>query len=134
MTSPALAMTSSDFLPTPNDESLVLWHDVCHVEDVPPDAGAAALFGAVQVALIRLGSGTGEGSFFALDNFDPFSHAPVIARGIVGDKNGIPKIASPIYKQTFDLRTGQCFEDSQVRLRTFPVRVRDGRVYVGLPR
>jgi len=109
------------------------WRDVCAVDDVPPDAGCAALFGKLQIAIVRLGDGTDSSSFFALDNFDPFSQAPVIARGIVGDKGGIPKIASPIYKNTFDLRTGQCLEDATVKLRTFPLRVRAGRVEVALP-
>ena len=53
---------------------------------------------------------------FAIGNFDPFSKAFVLCRGIVGDKGGVPKIASPIYKQTFDLRTGQCLEDPRVRV------------------
>ena len=35
----------------------------------------------------------------------------MISRGIVGDRGGVPKIASPIFKQSFDLRTGQCLDD-----------------------
>jgi nitrite reductase (NADH) small subunit len=53
-----------------------------------------------------------------------------LSRGIVGDKNGVPKIASPIFKQSFDLRSGQCLDDPSVRLRVYGVRVRDGRVEV----
>jgi len=113
------------------EDAPLVWRDVCHVDDLLPDAGAPALFGELQIAVVRVSGREGPDSFFALDNFDPFSRAPVIARGIVGDKNGVPKIASPIFKQTFDLRTGQCFEDPEVRLRTYPVRVREGRVELG---
>ena len=62
---------------------------------------------------------------------DPFSKAMVLSRGIVGDRNGIPKIASPIYKQSFDLRTGTCLDDPTVTIPTYPVRVVDGMVQIG---
>ena len=78
-----------------------------------------------QIALVRVGAGD---EVYALDNFDPFSRAFVIARGIVGDRQGIPKIASPIFKQSFDLGTGQCLDDPAVRLASYQVRVAEGRV------
>jgi nitrite reductase (NADH) small subunit len=52
----------------------------------------------------------------------------VLSRGIVGDKDGVPKIASPIYKQSFDLRSGVCLDDPSVSIAVFAVRVRDGRI------
>jgi len=70
------------------------------------------------------------GRVYAIDNFDPFSRAYVLSRGIVGDKEGAPKIASPIYKQSFDLRTGVCLDDPSVSIAVWEVRVRDGRVEV----
>ena len=103
------------------------WLDVCSVEDIAPGTAAAALVGGEQVALVR--SRDGE-HFYALSNFDPFSKAFVIARGIVGDRGGIAKIASPIYKQSFALETGQCLDDAEVRLPVFPVRVVGGRVLI----
>ena len=71
---------------------------------------------------------------YALSNYDPFSEAFVIARGIVGDRGGRPKIASPIFKQNFDLRTGVCLDDETVALPTYAARVRAGRIEVGFPR
>src|SRR5690606_29162027 len=96
------------------------WVDVCAVDDVIPGTAAAALVGGEQIALVRSPDGS---RFYALSNFDPFSKAFVIARGIVGDRGGVPKIASPIYKQSFALETGQCLDDPDVRLPVFPVRV-----------
>ena len=43
------------------------------------------------------------------------------------------KISSPIYKQSFDLRTGVCLEDPSVVLPTYPVRVNAGIVEVNVP-
>jgi nitrite reductase (NADH) small subunit len=107
------------------------WVDVCDVDDVRPATGVAALLPqGDQIAVVR----TREGHFHAISNFDPFSHAYVISRGIVGDRNGVPKIASPIYKQNFDLRTGACLDDPTVVLPVYPVRVVSGRVLVGAQR
>jgi nitrite reductase (NADH) small subunit len=106
------------------------WMDVCALADIPADCGVAALLAGRQIALVRVGE---TDRVFALSNFDPFSDAFVIARGIVGDKAGRSKIASPIYKQSFDLETGVCLDDATVRLPTYPVRVRHGRVEVGIP-
>ena len=104
------------------------WRDVCAVDDVFPGTGVAALIDGEQIAIVR----TRDGLFAALSNFDPFSNAFVIARGIVGDRAGVPRIASPIYRQSFCLQTGECFEDREVRLEVFPIRVLGGRIQVAL--
>ena len=89
--------------------------------------GVRALLGDCQVAVFRLSGGD---DVFAIDAFDPFSNAPVLSRGIVGDLKGRLVVASPIYKQHFDLKTGQCLEDDSVAVRTFATRVVDGQVQV----
>jgi nitrite reductase (NADH) small subunit len=104
------------------------WIEVCAVDDVVPDSGACALIRGRQVALVRVGDGE---RFYAIDNFDPFAKAFVLSRGIVGDRGGVPVIASPIYKNAFDLRSGQSLDDAALRLRTWPVRVVGGRVEIG---
>ncbi|HEY7376596.1 MAG TPA: nitrite reductase small subunit NirD [Polyangia bacterium] len=109
------------------------WIDVCAVDDITPDTGVAVLVGDVQIALVRVGEGQGdEQQIFAVGNYDPFSRAFVIARGIVGDRGGVPKIASPIFKQSFNLRTGECLDDASVRLPSYRTRVRDGRVAISV--
>jgi nitrite reductase (NADH) small subunit len=106
------------------------WVDVCALEDIGPDTGVAALVGGRQIAVVRVGDGA---DVYAVGNFDPFSRAFVIARGIVGDREGVPKIASPIFKQSFDLRSGQCLDDPAVCLPSYPVRVEGGRIAVAVP-
>jgi nitrite reductase (NADH) small subunit len=112
----------------PQTEAGLEWRDVCAIDDVLPGAGVAALLDGEQIAIVR----TRADQFFALSNFDPFSKAFVIARGIVGDRAGVAKIASPIFKQSFSLETGQCLDDPSVRLQVFPIRVVAGRVQVSL--
>lgn len=111
-------------------ERVLTWVEVCPLDDLVLDRGACALVGPYQVALFRVSP---DGEVYALSNYDPFSGAYVLARGIVGTRGEIPKVASPVYKQTFDLRTGRCFEDPEVSVMTFPTRVVAGRVEIGLP-
>ena len=115
-----------------DDSAQVLaeWTSVCALDAIAPDTGVCALLGRRQVAVVRVGAGE---VLYALDNFDPFGKAFVLSRGIVGDRAGVPTIASPLYKQRFDLRTGQCLDNEAVRVAVFRVRVRDGRVEIAAP-
>lgn len=108
---------------------LTVWTDVCRLDDLTPGRGVAALVEDRQVAIFRLP----DDSLYAISNFDPFSQAYVMSRGIVGTKGDVPKVASPIFKQNFDLRSGDCLDDPAVSVSTFPVRVVDGRVEIGSP-
>lgn len=112
-----------------------IWVDVCPVDQIIPNRGVCALVDGVQVAVFRVSNGADEHAeqLFALSNFDPFSHAFVLSRGIVGCKGGRLKVASPVYKQNFDLETGECLDDPSVSVPTFPARAVDGRVQVGFP-
>ncbi len=74
----------------------------------------------------------GEDRVYALGNYDPFSKANVLSRGIIGDRQGIVKVASPIYKQNFNLATGECLDNDEVKVPTYPVRVVSGRVEIGI--
>lgn len=99
---------------------------VCALSRLLRGRGVAALVGGEQVAVFRLD----DGSVHAVSNIDPFSHAAVIARGIVGDHRGEPKVTSPMYKQSFSLRDGRCFDDEAVTLAVFDVSVIDDVVWV----
>ena len=104
------------------------WTTICPLERILPNTGVCALVNSQQVAVFRVGE---EMDVYAIENYDPFSKAFVLSRGLVGDRNGSPKVASPIYKQNFNLITGECFDDETVKLTTFAVRVIDGQVQVG---
>jgi len=101
------------------------WQFVCELDEVLPDAGVAALIDERQIAIFRVGD-----QVYALDNYDPNSEANVLARGLVGDINGEPVVASPIYKQHFSLITGRCIEDPEHSVHAYPARVSEGRIWV----
>lgn len=103
---------------------------VCRLDDLEPERGVAALVDGVQIAIFLLH----DGRVVAVDHHDPFSGANVIARGIVGSRGDTPTVASPMFKQVFDLLTGACLDDPAVSLRVYPVTVdADGVVRVSLP-
>jgi nitrite reductase (NADH) small subunit len=109
-------------------DQLTTWVDVCPFDELTPGRGACALVGPYQVAVFRMH----DDALYGVSNYDPCSGAYVLSRGIVGSRGDTPTVASPVYKQRFDLVTGACLDDPSVSVMSFPVRVVDGRVVVGL--
>jgi len=103
------------------------WVDVCGLDDLSADRGRAALVHGHRVALFRLSP---DDDLFAIDDLDPFCGAPVLSRGLVGTTGDRPKVASPMYKQGFDLATGVCLSDPSVSVTVYPVRRAGDRVQV----
>jgi assimilatory nitrate reductase catalytic subunit len=99
---------------------------VCPLEAIVPNAGVAALVDGEQVAVFRLE----DDSIHAVGNRDPFSRANVLSRGIVGDLKGALVVASPVYKQHFNLQTGHCVEDASARIPVYAARVEEGWIVV----
>ncbi|MDF2507082.1 MAG: nirD [Microbacterium sp.] len=104
---------------------------VCALSDLEVERGRAALFGSVQIALFLLA----DGSVHAVSNLDPYSGAHVMSRGIVGTRGDVPTLASPMHKQVFDLRTGECLDTqgkAPASLRVWDVTVRDGQIELNI--
>lgn len=110
-------------------EALLTWVDVCPLDELTVDRGVCVLAEGVQVAVFRVAP---DDDLYAVSNFDPIGRAFVMSRGIVGSRGDIPKVASPLYKQNFDLRTGLCLDDPSISLQVFPIHVADGMVRVGV--
>ena len=104
------------------------WTAVCQADDIVPDTGVCARVEDRHVAVFRIGT---EG-FFAIDNIDPQSGASVLARGLLGSLGERIVVASPLYKNHFDLHTGECLEAPEQSVRAHGVRVEGGRVRVAL--
>lgn len=100
---------------------------VCGLAELDVESGVAALVDGEAVAVFK----TYAGEVFALSNYDPFSRASVLARGIVGTRGDTDVVASPIFKQAFDLRTGRCLDDETVAVATYTVSVERGTILVG---
>ena len=103
------------------------WTEICPLDRLEVDRGAAALVAGDQVALFRLHSG----EIYATANRDPSSGAQVMSRGLLGDRAGEDKVASPITKKTWSLRDGRSLDGDGPTLAVYPVRVEAGAVWVG---
>jgi nitrite reductase (NADH) small subunit len=104
------------------------WTFVCRTEDVPEDGGVCALVDGEQVAVFNF---TRLGKWFATQNECPHRQQMAISRGMIGTMGDVPKVACPFHKKTFSLETGDCLnDDSCGHLKTYPIKIEDGRVFV----
>lgn len=111
------------------------WTRVCRWDDLTAERGTAALVDGRQIAVFRLLGG----DLYAVQHRDPYCGANVIARGIVGTRQGQPTVASPMYKQVFCLRTGICLDrvgreplDGETgNLVVYAALIHDGMVHLG---
>lgn len=104
------------------------WFDICNIDDILPSMGRCALFNEQQIAIFRVFDENGQEQFFAIDNFCPFSQSNTLSRGLTGSIANKIVVASPIYKQHFELLTGYCIEDTSINVKTYPVRLNGNTV------
>ncbi|MDP7537664.1 MAG: nitrite reductase small subunit NirD [Methylococcales bacterium] len=100
------------------------WIDICSVDDLQPNSGVCALVNNQQVAIFYFPN---EDKIYAIGNYDPIGKANVLSRGMVGDINGEPVVASPLFKQHFSLQSGRCLEQDE-QVPCYSVRVHDDRI------
>ena len=105
------------------------WIDVCSNADLQPNSGICALVEGKQVAIFYMPN---DDALYAINNYDPFGNANVLSRGMIGDINGEPVVASPLYKQHFNLLTGACIEDEDVSVEAYAIKAENGRVAVSI--
>lgn len=110
---------------TTNAMNAEKWVTVCNESDLTMDTGLCALHDGEHIAIFKPAR---IKEVFALSNFDPFGKASVMSRGIIGSIGEKLVVASPLYKQHFDLRTGACLEDDSISLKTYQVRINGGLV------
>lgn len=101
---------------------------VCTLDDLEENWGEAALINGHQYAVFRHRGG----GVFITDHADPKSGALVIARGILGEKGGVPTVTSPLYKEEYSLETGECVSGADLVLPVYEVVLKDGAVYLAL--
>lgn len=103
------------------------WQRICRVEELQVDRGATALAHGSALAVFR----TVDDQVYAVGNHEPVARASVLARGIVGSRDGVPTVFGPTHRHAFDLRTGRCLDDPHLSVPSYPVQVVDGVVFVG---
>ncbi len=115
-------MTTATMTDTPT------WTAVCPAEDILPNTGVCALIEGRHVAIFKVGAA----DHYAIDNVDPKSGASVLSRGLVGNLGDRIVVASPLYKNHFDLKTGECLELPEMSVQAHRVELRNGLIWVSL--
>lgn len=101
---------------------------LCEQGDLIPNAGVCALYEGEQIAVFY--TPARDKTVHAIANWDPVGKANVLSRGIVGTLDDKLVVASPLYKDHFDLMTGECLENEAVFVKTYDVALVDGKVVI----
>jgi nitrite reductase (NADH) small subunit len=99
------------------------------VEDVPDNGGVAVKYNEDQIALFNF---TRRGEWYATQNECPHRKQMALSRGMIGSQSDEPKIACPFHKKTFSLVTGECLSGGECAIKTYPVNVVNGNVYIAV--
>ena len=105
------------------------WFYACTINDVPENGGVCVKYHNEQIALFHF---TRRGEWYATQNECPHRQQMALSRGMIGVQNDEPKVACPFHKKTFSLRTGECLNGDECSLKTYPVKVEDGKVFIGV--
>lgn len=106
------------------------WVRVGSVKDFPVNGGAAIRYGYAQLAVYHFAS---RNEWYASANMCPHKREFVLARGILGDLQGEPKVACPLHKKAFSLKDGRCLTGENYAIETYPVKIDRDDVFLFLP-
>lgn len=111
------------------EEKVITWFPACAVSDVPANGGVCVKYNDEQIALFHF---TRRGEWYATQNECPHRRQMALSRGMIGSSNDEPKVACPFHKKTFSLITGQCLNGDECSIKTYPVKVDNDWVYIGI--
>lgn len=103
------------------------WNMICKKDDLIEEAGVAAMINGEQVAIFYLPKT--EEQVFAVSNWDPVGKANVMSRGLTAHLQDQWVVASPLYKQHYNLMTGQCLEE-ETPLKVWSAKIVNDEVFI----
>ena len=109
-------------------EDVKVWFKAASISDFPIDGGACVRYKDKQIAVFNFSR---LDKWYACQNVCPHKMEMVLSRGMIGDANGIPKVACPLHKKTFSLENGENINGDLDAIATYPVKIEDGSVYIG---
>ena len=97
------------------------WVEIGRIEQIPRRGARCVNTPAGKIAVFR----TAEDQVFALENRCPHKGGP-LSEGIVHGG----AVTCPLHNWVFDLSTGEAQGADEGQVRTFPVSVSDGRIFM----
>jgi nitrite reductase (NADH) small subunit len=104
------------------------WFYACTTDDVPENGGVCVKYNDEQIALFHF---TRRNEWYATQNECPHRQQMALSRGMIGAQGDEPKIACPFHKKTFSLKTGECLNGDECAIKTYAVKVEEGKVFIG---
>jgi|TARA_R110002126_G_scaffold291780_1_gene457919 nitrite reductase (NADH) small subunit len=109
-------------------EDVNVWFKAASIKDFPKDGGACVKYKNKQIAVFNFAR---LNKWYATQNVCPHKIEMVLSRGMIGDDKGTPKVACPLHKKTFSLEDGSNLSGDDLKIATYPVKIKDGNVYIG---
>jgi nitrite reductase (NADH) small subunit len=106
-----------------------VWFLACNTTDVPENGGVCIKYKDEQIALFNFSR---RNEWYATQNECPHRKQMALSRGMIGSNNNEPKVACPFHKKTFSLQTGECLSGDECSIKTYPVKIEDGKVFIGV--
>jgi len=113
---------------TTAEKDVKVWYKAARVTDFPKNGGACIKYKNKQIAIFNFER---KNTWYACQNVCPHKMEMVLSRGMIGDQNGIPKIACPMHKKTFSLENGENLNGDLDAIAVYPVKIEDNTVYIG---
>jgi len=105
------------------------WFPACRTKDVPQNGGVCVKYQDQQIALFHF---TRRNEWYATQNECPHRNQMALSRGMIGTQNNEPKVACPFHKKTFSLVTGKCISGDECEIKTYPVKIENEIVFIGI--
>ena len=97
------------------------WIEIGTIDAIPRRGARCVNTPSGKIAVFR----TAENQVFAIDNRCPHKGGP-LAEGIVHGTS----VTCPLHNWVFDLQTGEAQGADEGSVRTYPVRVEDGTIFI----
>ncbi len=108
--------------------SVMYWYEVAPVDQFPKNGGVCVKYKGMQIAVFYFAR---QGRWYACQNLCPHKLEMVLSRGLLGEENGVPKVACALHKKTFSLETGENLNGDLPPIATYPVKVQGEKVFIG---
>ena len=105
------------------------WKEVGSTEDFCKDMGGCVKVDGKQIAVFNFN----HDEWYAVQNLCPHDNRMVLSRGIAGNSGEEPKVACPLHKHNFSLKSGKHLSEGEVDdITTYEVKVEDGKIFLNL--
>jgi nitrite reductase (NADH) small subunit len=99
------------------------WIDIGAISDIPQRGARCVKNGDTTIAIFR----TADNKVFAIEDKCPHKNGP-LSQGIVHDGC----VTCPLHNWVISLETGKAQGADEGSVRTWPLKVEDGRILIGL--